>query len=58
MALKSEIRKAINSHGKYACVKVWEIEVSDADYISNTYIMRIEVEVRKRKAHPKKNNPK
>lgn len=50
MAIKSEIRKAINT-GRYTCVKVWDIEVSE--YLDGTQIMRVEVEVRRKKAVPK-----
>ncbi len=49
MALKSEIRKAINSDGKYTCVKVWDIELSKGWDEDDKRTMRIEVEVRKRK---------
>ena len=46
MALKADIKKAITANTNYIAVKVWKPEVDE--YSDGSFVMRIEINVRKR----------
>lgn len=47
--LGTAIKEAINAHGKYVPLKIWGIDISEADFRNGTQDIVITVTVRQRK---------